>query len=86
MSAGARRNTHLAYGQKQMYTLMKCKRSKAGRPAPGASSAYVQVEVAQYADFDDAITARDTANISLAARHYVMNDSGREYYDGTWIQ
>jgi hypothetical protein len=69
-----------------MYTLMKCRRSKAGRPAPGASSAYVQVEVAQYADFDDAITARDTANISLAARHYVMNDSGREYYDGTWIQ
>jgi hypothetical protein len=42
--------------------------------------------VAQYADFDDAITARDTANISLAARHYVMNDLGREYYDGTWIQ
>jgi hypothetical protein len=81
-----RRHAINGYGRKHMYTLMKCKRSKAGRPAPGATSAYVQVEVAQYADFDDAITARDTANVSLASRHYVMNESGREYYDGTWIQ
>jgi len=69
-----------------MYTVMKSERTALGRPAPGSSCAYDQIEVAQYADFDDAIEASDAANLALKSRHYVMNGSGREYYNGTWIR
>jgi hypothetical protein len=69
-----------------MYTLMKCERKKLGRPAPGSSYAYDQIEVAQYADFDGAIAASDAANLAHKSRYYVMNGSGREYYNGTWIR
>jgi hypothetical protein len=69
-----------------MYTLMKSERAKLGRPVPGSAYAYDQVEVAQYADFHEAIKARDAANLALKSRHYVINDSGREYYNGTWIR
>jgi hypothetical protein len=71
---------------KQMYTLMKSERAKLGRPAPGSSCAYDQIEAAQYADFVKVITARDAANLTLPSRHYVMDDSGREYCEGTWIR
>lgn len=69
-----------------MYTLMKSERTKLGCPLPGSSCAYDQIEVARYADVDEAITAMDAANLALKPRHYVMNALGREYYNGTWIR
>jgi hypothetical protein len=69
-----------------MYTLMKSEQTMLGRPAPGSSCAYDQIEVAQYVDFDDAIAASDAANLARKSRYYVMNGSGKEYYNGTWIR
>ncbi len=69
-----------------MYTLMKSERTKHRRAAPGSSCAYDQIEVARFADLGEAIKARDAANLALKPRHYVINESGREYYNGTWIR
>jgi len=67
-----------------MYTLMKSERTKL-RHGTAGSRAYEQKEVAQYADFSDALTACDKANQQRNARHYVMNGFGKEYYVDTWI-
>lgn len=69
-----------------MYTLVKSERTKVGRFVPGSSCAYDQIKVAEYANLDEAVTARDEANLALKSRHYLMNDSGREYYNGIWIR
>ena len=49
------------------------------------SRTFEQKEVSQYVIFDEAVAACDKANRVLKARHYVMNDSGKEYYGDTWI-
>jgi len=67
-----------------MYTLMKSQRTKLGvgatEPRP-----HKQRQVAQYADFADAVAACDEANQGHADWHYVMNDAGKEFYAETWI-
>ena len=67
-----------------MYTLMKSEQSGLGSRAtePGA---FEQKEVTRFAAFDEAVAACDTANREFKARHYLMNDSGKEYYAGAWI-
>ncbi len=67
-----------------MYTVMKSEQTKLGISATG-SPAFEQKEVTQYAVFDEAVAACDEANRERKARHYVMNDSGKEYYADTWI-
>lgn len=47
--------------------------------------AYDQEEVARYSDFEKAVAACDEANRQGGARHYVIDDSGMEYYAGSWI-
>jgi len=67
-----------------MYTLMKSEQTKLESSATG-SRAYEQKKVGQYADFDVALEACDQANRAHTDRHYVMNDSGKEFYNGSWI-
>jgi hypothetical protein len=47
--------------------------------------AYEQKGVAEHGTFDAAVAACEKANRELKDRHYVMNDSGREFYADTWI-
>jgi len=67
-----------------MYTLMKSEQRKLKGGARELQR-YEQKKVAQYADFDDAVTACDEANRERADWHYVMNELGKEFYDGSWI-
>ena len=67
-----------------MYTLMKSEQTRLGDGAAG-SRGYKQKEVARYADFDSAVAACDKANRGVKARHYLLNDSGRELYADIWI-
>jgi hypothetical protein len=67
-----------------MYTLMKSEQAKPGSNATG-SREYEQKKVAQYADFDAAVAACDQANREHPDRHYLMNDSGKEFYADNWI-
>jgi len=67
-----------------MYTLMKSEQIKFGNSATGPR-AYEQKEVGQYVEFETILAACSKANRQLKARHYVMNDSGKEYYADSWI-
>ena len=67
-----------------MYTLMKSEKTKPDNRVTGPQ-AYKQKIVANYAVFREAVEACDSANRQSKARHYVMNDSGKEYYGDTWI-
>jgi hypothetical protein len=77
--------THLEEdGSLDMYTLMKSEQTMLESRAAG-SRAYEQKKVGQYARFLDAVVACDQANREQTDRHYVMNDSGQEFYGDTWI-
>ena len=67
-----------------MYTLMRSEQTKLESRAPG-SRTYEQRKVGQYAHFLDAVAACDQANREHTSRHYLMNDSGKEFYGNTWI-
>ena len=67
-----------------MYTLMKSEKTKPGNGVIGLQ-AYQQKKVATYAVLGEALTACDSANRQSKTRHYVMNNSGKEYYEDTWI-
>ncbi len=67
-----------------MYTLMKSEQSYRGE-ASTRSRADEQKTVARYPLLDDALAACDKANWELGAPHYLINDAGKEYYAGTWI-
>jgi len=67
-----------------MFTLMKSEKMDYQSSAT-RSRAYEQKEVGQYVHFLDAVAACDEANREHADWHYVMNDSGKEFYNGSWI-
>jgi len=67
-----------------MYTVMKSEQAALGIPTKGANT-YEQKEVAQYPLFDDALAACEKANRESQSRHYLMNESGQEYYALVWI-
>ena len=66
-----------------MYTLMKSEKSNFGygvkRP-PG----YKQMVVGKFALLSDAMAACKNANQQFEDMHYIMNEFGKEYYDGKW--
>ncbi len=69
-----------------MYRLMKSERYVLDHPVSGPMSSYRQTAMAQYQQFDAALKACKTANHKVDHnRHYVLNDSGHEYYGDTWI-
>jgi hypothetical protein len=67
-----------------MYTVMKSEQTALGITTKGAST-YAQKKVAQYPLFDEALAACEKANRESQSRHYLMNESGQEYYALVWI-
>jgi hypothetical protein len=67
-----------------MYTLMRSQPNTL-KDAPTRSPAHMQKEVATYVAFDEAVAACEKRNREGSSRHYVMNESGKEYYAGVWI-
>ena len=67
-----------------MYTLMKSQPNTLD-DAARRCSAHMQKEVAWFVAFDEAVAACEMRNREGSSRHYVMNESGKEYYEGVWI-
>lgn len=67
-----------------MYTVMKSEQTALGIATKGVST-YEQREVARYPLFVDALAACEKANRESQSRHYLMNESGKEYYALVWI-
>jgi len=51
----------------------------------GPLSSYRQSLVAQFRQPRAALVACKLANGTGANRHYVLNESGQEYFDGVWV-
>lgn len=46
---------------------------------------YRQVQVNQFQKFKAALIACEIYNHKSCSRYYITNESGKEYYEGTWI-
>ena len=68
-----------------MYRLMKSEKFTLGHPTSGLASSYRQTPVKHFQQFRTALCACEVANNSGRSRYYLLNESGQEYYGGTWI-
>ena len=68
-----------------MYRLMKSEKFTLDHVVSGSMSSSRHIQVDQFQEFSTALTACEVANDKAGFRHYVLNESGEEYYEGTWI-
>ena len=68
-----------------MYHLMKSNKFTLDHLVSGLMSSYRQTEIGHFQQFRAALGACEVANNEGRSRFYVLNESGQEYYDGTWI-
>ncbi len=68
-----------------MYRVMKSERVTLDHAISGQLSSYRQIEIGNYLQFPAALGACRASNTKERARFYVLNASGQEYYDGSWI-
>jgi hypothetical protein len=63
-----------------MYRLMKSEKFTLDH-----LTSYRQTQVKCFGRLRAALGACEVANNGGASRHYLLNESGQEYYGGTWI-
>ena len=68
-----------------MYHLMKSEKFTLDHVISGLMSSYRHTEIRHFRQFRAALGACDVANNKGRPSYYIVNDSGQEYYDGTWI-
>jgi len=69
-----------------MYRLMKSERYESGHLVSGSIPNYRQIDVAKYQHLCKAMGACEAASETVNnSRHYVLNDAGKEFFGGTWI-
>ena len=68
-----------------MYRLMKSVRLVLQHATLGPMSSYRHSLVGHYPRSQAAVGACDTANKRGAYCYYVLNESGQEHYQGSWI-
>ncbi|AGA90318.1 hypothetical protein Thimo_1535 [Thioflavicoccus mobilis 8321] len=66
-----------------MYRLMKSERQSSAEAS--GRQLYQQTVVATFDDLEEAVAACLRANQTSRARHYLLDDSGKELYGGAWI-
>ena len=68
-----------------MYRLMKSEKFTLDYLTAGLTSFYRQTQVKCFQQFRSALGACEVANNRSRSRYYLLNESGQEYYGGTWI-
>jgi hypothetical protein len=68
-----------------MYRLMKSEKFTLDHLTSGLISFYRQTQVKHFRQFRSAMGAYEVANNNGRSRYYLLNESGQEYYGGTWI-
>ncbi|MCK5190493.1 MAG: hypothetical protein KAR12_10625 [Methylococcales bacterium] len=69
-----------------MYTLIKSEIIPLHHAVSENVLSYRQVQLHQFMQLEAALTACQMFNDKQGSRHYVINESGKEYYDGIWIE
>ncbi len=68
-----------------MYRLMKSEKFTLDHLTSGLVSSYRQTQVKCFGRLRTALGACEVANNGGGSRYYLLNESGQEYYGGTWI-
>lgn len=68
-----------------MYTLIKSEMIPFHHAVSETVPSYRQVQLHQFVQLEVALTACQMFNDKSESRHYVINGSGKEYYEGEWI-
>ena len=69
-----------------VYRLMKSEKYSFDNVVEGSMSSYHQTELERFPQFSAALAACKQANDKAGGRHYVLNDLGKEYFQGVWIE
>ena len=77
--------SNLLNGTQEMYRLMRSEKFTLDHVVSGLMSSHRQTKIGHYERFPAAQAACELANGKGRRRHYVVNDSGQEYDNGTWI-
>ncbi|MFC1602726.1 hypothetical protein ACFL3U_04085 [Pseudomonadota bacterium] len=64
---------------------MKSKKFILSSTRSGEMSPYRQIQVNQFWKFSAALSACEVANNKVDDHHYILNESGKEYHGGAWI-
>ncbi|MET0122404.1 MAG: hypothetical protein ABW124_15305 [Candidatus Thiodiazotropha sp. 6PLUC9] len=76
---------HFLAKDRYFYRLMKCEMIANDLQVSGFGAVYRQILMSQFHPFSDALAACGAASDTVGSRHYVLNQSGKEYYGSTWI-
>jgi len=68
-----------------MFNLIKSEIIPFHHAIPEDVPTYRRVKVHQFEQLEAALTACEMFNDKSGPRHYVINGSGKEYYEGIWI-
>ncbi len=68
-----------------MYRLMKSEKFIIDPMDSGSVSHYRQIQVSTFQQLCDALASCETINEKKGPRHFVLNELGKEYHRGAWI-
>lgn len=68
-----------------MFSLIKSELIPFHNATSEAVPSYRQVQLHQFQKLEAALTACEFYNDKSDQRHYVINETGKEYYEGIWI-
>lgn len=68
-----------------MYRLMKSEKFTLNHMLTGSHSLYRQIQIKEFHHLSKAVDECNVANNGEESRFYILNDSGKEFYDNSWI-
>jgi hypothetical protein len=68
-----------------MYRLMKSEKITVSHLDSGSVSIYRQIQVSKFQKLSDALVTCNTASDNAGTRYFILNELGKEYYEGAWI-
>lgn len=68
-----------------VYRLMKSEKFTLNPMDSASVSCYRQIQVSKFHQLSDALAACNTANHKAGTRYFILNELGKEYYGGAWV-
>ena len=68
-----------------MYCLMKSEKITLDHMICGSMFSRHQIQIGQFRDFNKSLAACEAANNANGSFYYLLNESGKEYYEDDWI-
>lgn len=72
-------------GDTLMYRLMKSEKVTLSHLDSRSVSYYRQIQVSKFQKLSDALLSCETVSDNAGTRYFILNEKGKEYYEGTWV-